>query len=410
MSKYIPRHMEQRIREVSKGWRAFLLTGARQSGKTTMLEKLASEEEVPRRYVSLDDLEKREQARRDPKQFLQNNPPPILIDEIGYAPELFPYIKLLVDQRRQPGDFWLTGSQTFLSMKGVRESLAGRIAILNMPTLSQRELTGRPPMPFFPVYDELTVMCKDFQPETSQDVFQRIWTGSMPGLFGGENIRRDELYSAYLATYLERDVYLFFEPVDALKFYTFVRAAAARTAQLVNYEAIASDADVSPRTARKWMDILEALGIVFLLHPYSNNTLKRTIRKPKMYFYDTGLVTYLTRWSSPEVAAAGAMRGALLENYVVSEIMKGFMNTGRDPFVYYYRDRDNREIDLILEENMTLHPVEIKTTASPDRRLFKSFDVLSKAGLPVGAGAVVCMCDGLGGFSDTEFVVPVGAI
>ncbi|MDO5116361.1 MAG: ATP-binding protein [Synergistaceae bacterium] len=408
--EYIKRHLEERVLELSRSWPALLLTGPRQAGKTTMLRELAAREDNGREYVSLDDLNTRELAKTDPRLFFQLHKPPVLIDEVQYAPELFTYIKIHVDERRSPGDFWLTGSQIFRMMRGVQESLAGRAALLHMSPLSQREIIGAECAPFTTDFDTLAEQVKKIPPATAPELFERLWTGCMPGLVSGVVEGRDIFYSSYLSTYVERDVRELSGTLDALKFIRFITAAAARASQLVNFKAIADDADIDQVTCKSWLNILETLGIVFLLHPYSNNVLKRTIKTPKLYFYDTGLVCYLTRWSSPEVAESGAMNGALLENFTVSEIVKSCQNAGREPYIHYYRDRDAKEIDVIMEGDGKLCPLEIKKTATPDRRLVRTFKAIEKSPLQRGVGAVLCMADKLGAFDRNNLIVPIWMI
>ena len=405
--RYITRHMEERITELSKSWSAILLTGPRQSGKTTMLRRLAEKENIGRDYVSLDDLTLREMAKNDPKMFLQLHKPPVLIDEVQYAPELFTYIKIYIDEHHNPGDFWLTGSQIFRLMKGVQESLAGRVALLHMSPLSQREIIGADSVPFTTNFDILAEESKKIKPLTTPEMYERIWNGSMPGLISGDYPDRNVFYSSYLSTYIERDVRDLSGSVDATKFIRFITAVAARASQLVNFKAIADDADIDQATAKAWLGILETLGIVFLLHPYSNNVLKRTIKTPKLYFYDTGLICYLTKWSSPEVTESGAMNGALLENFVVSEIVKGYQNAGKEPYINYYRDRDAREIDVIIEGDGKLCPLEIKKTANPDKRITRAFALIDKSPLVLGTSAVLCMSDTLSAFDSENLIVPV---
>ena len=407
---YINRHMEEQIESLNKTWSAILLTGPRQSGKTTMLKNLAEKENIGREYVSLDDLTLREMAKNDPKMFLELHRPPILIDEVQYAPELFTYIKIYIDEHHNPGDFWLTGSQIFRLMQGVQESLAGRVALLHMSPLSQREITGISNRPFTTNLEELIEGAKAATPLTAPKLFERIWTGCMPGLISGANANRNIFYSSYISTYVERDVRELSGSIDALKFSKFITAAAARASQLVNYKAMADDADIDQITAKSWLGILETLGIVFLLHPYSNNVLKRTIKSPKLYFYDTGLVCYLTKWSSPEVAESGATSGALLENFVVSEIIKSYQNAGLVPYINYYRDKDAREIDVIIEGDGKLCPLEIKKTATPDKRITRAFSLIDKSPLILGTSAVLCMTDKLGAFDSDNLIVPVWMI
>jgi len=408
--EYISRHMESRIRELSKSYSAILVTGPRQAGKTTMLRSLAEKENIGRKYVTLDDLTERDMAKNDPALFLQLHRPPVLIDEVQYAPELFTYIKIHIDEHHNPGDFWLTGSQIFRLIRGVQESLAGRVALLHMSPLSQREIIGAPCVPFTTNLDRLLAEQNQIQPVTTPELFARLWNGSMPGLISGQTPDRNIFYSSYLSTYVERDVRELSGSVDALKFNRFVTAVAARCSQLLNYNALAEDADIDMPTSKAWVNILETLGIIFLLHPYSNNVLKRTIKTPKVYFYDTGLVCYLTRWSSPEVAESGAMNGALLENFTVSEIMKSYQNAGLEPYLYFYRDRDAKEIDVVLEGDGKLCPLEIKKTAAPDKRLTRVFNVIDKSPLQLGTGAILCMADHFSAFDRDNLIVPIWMI
>ena len=408
--QYIQRHLEDAVLRQSKFFSAILVTGPRQAGKTTMLRRLSEIDNHKRDYVSLDDLNERAMAKNDPKMFLQLHPPPVLIDEVQYAPELFTYIKIHIDEHRNPGDFWMTGSQIFQMMRGVQESLAGRVALLHMSPLSQREITGVENIPFSTNFDVLLEQSKTITKVTTPALYDRLWQGGMPGLVGGQYSDRNTYYSSYISTYLERDVHDLSGSIDALKFMKFITSAAARAGQLLNYKSIADDADIDQVTAKNWVNILETLGIVFLLHAYSNNVLKRTIKTPKLYFYDTGLVCYLAKWSSPEVAMNGAMSGALLENYAVSEIIKTYQNAGREPFVHYYRDRDAKEIDLLIEGNGELCPIEIKKTASPDKRLTRVFSVIDKSPLELGTGAVLCMADKFSAFDRKNLIVPIWMI
>ena len=407
---YIARHMEQKVLELSRFFPALLITGPRQAGKTTMLKALAGREGIGRGYVSLDDLNERDMARNDPKLFLQLHRPPVLIDEVQYAPELFTYIKIHVDEQQLPGGFWLTGSQIYRLMRGVQESLAGRVALLHLSPLSQREIAGIPPRPFSVDFEALLQDSRVIPPVSAPQLYERIWKGCMPALASGAQPEREIFYASYLSTYIERDVRELSGGIDALKFNRFVTSAAARCAQLVNFSALAEDADINVQTAKAWLDILETLGLVFLLHPYSNNVLKRTIRTPKLYFYDTGLVCYLTRWSSAEVAEAGAMSGALLENFTISALVKSYQNVGASPYLYFYRDRDAREIDALLEADGKLFPLEIKKTATPDKRLVRNFDMIERSPLERGTGAVLCLAQSFSAFDRENLIVPVWMI
>ena len=408
---YVTRHMEPVVLEVSSQYPALLIVGPRQVGKTTMLEHLIEVEGRGRTVVTLDDLTERELAKTDPKMFFQLHKPPLLIDEVQYAPELFPYIKMMVDQRHQPGNFWMTGSQLFKMMEGVQESLAGRVALLHLSPMSQSEILHRPATGPFRV--DLNALQKRQQHCLVCDtptMYQRIFRGGMPALVTGQYTNANLFYSSYIDTYMERDVRRLSSGIDSLKFLRFLRATAARAGQQVNYKGIADDAEIDQATAKSWLHILEALGIIFLLHPYSNNLLKRTVSTPKLYFYDTGLVCYLTRWTSPETAMAGAMNGALLENFTVSEVMKSYQNAGQEPFLYYYRDSDAKEIDLLLEQDGKLYPLEIKKMATPPKKLTKVFELIDKSPLQRGTGAVLCMAEKLGAFDENNLIVPIGLI
>ena len=402
--------MVVQIIDISRSYSAILLTGPRQAGKTTMLRRLAEEEGIGRRYVTLDDYMERDMAKNDPAMFLQLHKPPVFIDEVQYAPKLFSYIKMYIDEHHNPGDFWMSGSQVFRLMRGVQESLAGRVALLHMSLLSQREIIGAPCMPFTTDLDRLITEQDKMKPVATPELFDRLWRGSMPGLVSGQTPDRNVFYSSYISSYVERDVRELSGGVDALKFNRFVTAVAARCSQLLNYSAIAEDSDTDVPTAKAWMSILETLGIVFLLYPYSNNVLKRTIKTPKVYFYDTGFVCYLTRWSSPEVAERGAMNGALLENFAVSEIMKNYQNAGLEPYLYFYRDRDAKEIDVVLEHDGKICPVEIKKTAALDKRWISVFGVMDKSPLKRGTGAILCMADHISAFDRENLIVPIWMI
>ena len=405
---YISRNLENVVMEVTKEYPVVLVTGPRQVGKTTMLQKLM--EGTNRGYVTLDDLNERSLAKTDPELFLQLHKPPILIDEVQYAPELFTYIKIHVDKNHNPGDFWLTGSQVFKLMRGVQESLAGRVAVLSLTSLSQAEISGGKMQPFEVDIESLSAR-KDGRDELGvRDVFERIYKGSMPAIVSGIHSNSQIFYSSYLSTYIERDVKELSEAIDSLQFFKFITAVAARCSQMLNIADIARDADINQAQAKKWLNILETLGIIFYLHPYSNNLLKRLVKTPKLYFYDTGLVCYLTKWSSAETLESGAMNGAILENYVVSEINKTYLNCGKEPYLYYYRDKDARDIDIVLEHDGVLNPIEIKKTANPGSELIKVFDLLNKASVPRSKGAILCMKPELSAIDRDNYIVPIWMI
>lgn len=407
---YIKRAIEEVFVRLNRQFPAILITGPRQVGKTTMLQKLMAEEGLGRTYVTLDDFNERQMAKNDPAMFFQIHKPPLFIDEVQYAPELFTYIKIWVDAHHSPGDFWLSGSQIFKLMRGVQESLAGRVALLQMLPLSQQEILGHPTVPFKVDLDIFIEKEKAVEAVSTPELYRRIFNGGMPALLSGQYTDRRALYSSYLSTYIDRDVKELSGTIHSLKFMNFITAAAALTGQMVNYKTIADQCDIDQVTAKNWLNILETLGIIFYLHPYSNNVLKRIVKTPKLYFYDTGLACYLTKWSDADTLMNGAMSGAILENFAVSEIIKSYYNTGNEPFVYYYRDKDAKEIDLMIESNGTLFPIEIKKTASPDIRLTKVFDVIEKSSLQQGTGVILCTAERLSAFNHDALIVPIGLI
>ena len=406
--KYITRNLENVVKKVTKEYPVVLVTGPRQVGKTTMLRKLM--EGTNRGYVSLDDLNERNIAKTDPELFLQLHKPPVLIDEVQYAPELFTYIKIQVDKNHESGAFWLTGSQMFEMMRGVQESLAGRVAVLSLSSLSQAEIYGSATAPFTIAIESLSARKEDRKAADTRDIYERIYRGSMPAIVSGVNSDSQIFYSSYLSTYIERDVRGLSEAIDSLKFLRFITAVAARCGQMLNVAEIAGDADINQVQAKNWLGILETLGIIFYLHPYSNNLLKRLVKTPKLYFYDTGLVCYLTKWSSAETLESGAMNGAILENYVVAEIMKTYLNCGKEPYLYYYRDKDAKEIDIVLEHDGVLNPIEIKKTANPGTELIKVFALLDRSSTPRSNGAVICMKPEFSAIDRNNFIVPVWMI
>lgn len=405
---YIKRNLENVVRQVTREYPVLLVTGPKQVGKTTMLQKLM--EGTERGYVTLDDLNERNIAKTDPELFMQLHKPPVLIDEVQYAPELFTYIKIYVDKNHEPGAFWLTGSQVFKLMQGVQESLAGRVAVLSLTSLSQAEISGGTMKPFTVDLEDLNERQKEREQADTREIFERIYQGSMPAIVSGINSNSQLFYSSYLSTYIERDVRELSDAIDSLKFLRFITAVAARCGQMVNAAEIARDADINQTQAKDWLTILETLGIIFYLHPYSNNLLKRLVKTPKLYFYDTGLVCYLTKWSSAETLECGAMNGAILDNYVVAEIRKTYLNCGKEPYLYYYRDKDAREIDIVLEHDGILNPIEIKKTANPGTELVKVFELLDKASTPRAKGAVICMKPGLSAIDRDNYIVPVWII
>jgi predicted AAA+ superfamily ATPase len=405
---YIKRDIESVILDASREYAGVLLTGSRQVGKTTMLRQLMGDD---RHYVTLDDLDERRMAKEDPALFLSLHPTPVLIDEVQYAPELFSHIKIEIDNGATPGAFWLTGSQSFRLMELAQESLAGRVAIFHLTSLSQHEMYGNGDnKPFTPELSELRQRAKRGTQTDVNGIYQRIWKGSMPGLASGKFTNRETFYSSYLQSYIERDVSDMVPRIDKLGFLDFIRACACRCGQMLNIFDIASDTGCSADTAKRWMGILENSDVIFYLRPYSNNLLKRTIKTPKLYFYDTGLVAYLTKYSSSEILLNGAINGAILENYAVSEILKSYINAGVDCLIHYYRDRDSKEVDAVLEADGKLHPLEIKKSSRPGSELTRAFKVLDASSVPRGTGAVLCLREELSAIDRLNYIVPIWMI
>ena len=405
---YITRTIEKLIVEVSQSYSAVLVTGPRQVGKTTTLRQLAGE---GRNYVTLDDLEARKMAQTDPELFLSIHSAPVLIDEVQYAPQLFSYIKIAVDNGAAAGSYWMTGSQAFRLMELAQESLAGRVAILHMTSLSQHEIYGSGE--HWPLEIGIDILKERALTGTKTDVkgiYERIWKGSMPGSISGKYPNRDVFYSSYLKSYIQRDIRDMVGRIDAMLFADFVRAAACRTGQMLNVHDIAKDVGVSDDTAKRWLRLMEQSEVIFYLRPYYNNLLKRTIKTPKMYFFDTGLVAYLTKYSTPEILINGAINGAILENYVVAETIKSYTNNGKECLMHYYRDKDTKEIDMIIESDGQLHPFEIKKTSSPSPALANTFRLLDASSVPRGVGAILCTKEEFSAMDRSVLIVPIWMI
>ena len=402
---YIKRDIEKVILEASESYSAILVTGPRQVGKTTTLQRMAQEN---RMYVTLDDLEARKTAQTDPELFLSLYPAPVLIDEVQYAPQLFSYIKIAIDKGAAPGSFWMTGSQAFRLMELAQESLAGRIAILHMTSMSQHEIYGSgDSSPLEISIEKLRDRASSGAKTDVKGMYERIWRGSMPGIVSGRFPNRDTFYSSYMQSYIQRDIGDMVDRIDTLLFADFVRAAACRAGQMLNLHDIARDVGVTDDTSKRWLGLMEKSGVIFYLRPYSNNLLKRTVKTPKMYFFDTGLVAYLTKYSSPDILMNGAIAGAILENYTVAETMKSYSNAGKECFLHYYRDQYSKEIDMIIESDGQLHPFEIKKTASPGTELASTFKVLDAGSVPRGTGAILCMKEELAAVDKSTLIVPI---
>lgn len=396
---YIKRTSEDVIQKLSKQFKVVLVTGARQVGKSTLLKHC----DENRNYVSLDDLSERELAINEPKLFLETHKAPLIIDEIQYAPNLLSYIKLIVDKSDKKGQYWLTGSQQFHLMKNVSESLAGRVGILDLMGLSLVELSQTPNNePFFPDLEYIEKRRENHKNYSTSNIFKIIYNGSFPALNNQDEFQdRNAFYSAYIRTYIERDIKDLSSISNEMKFLNFIRVVAARTGQVLKYSELANAVDISEPTAKTWLSVLVSSNLVYLLEPYYCNITKRMTKMPKIYFLDTGLCSYLTGWSSPEVIEKGAMNGAFFETFVVSEILKSYRHNGERPLIYWYRDTQQKEIDLLIERDGKLHPIEIKLTSNPNKSMLKHFNVLDNQGY----GGLICMRE-----SDIPLTEDVSAI
>ena len=422
---YIKRAAEDTIKRVSDMFPVLLLTGPRQVGKTTLLQKIAEEQKskgIERKYVTLDDPDVRYLAKHDPALFLQRYSAPVLIDEIQYATELLPYIKMSVDRSKRKGDFWLTGSRVFHLMKNVSESLAGRVGIINLLGLSNAEIYQEPSEPFQTDADRLMKRLSVRSKKDVNEIYRRIFRGSMPELYADEEVDWETYYRSYVDTYLQRDIRDLTQVADEMQFYNFMTVAAAQTSKPVVYETLASAAGISAPTAKKWLSLLVSSHIIALVQPYHNNALKRVVRMPLIHFLDTGLAAYLLKWGNPEALERGAMSGAFFESYVFSEIYKSYLNAGKEPPIFYYRDKDKKEIDLLLYQNGILSPIEIKKSASPGIGAIKNFKVLEpitedaafggsdSLKTEIGTGSVVCMANDLLPVDEKNWYVPAWLI
>lgn len=390
--EYMERALERKFLHMSSFFKAVLVTGARQVGKTTMLKHLAAGQ--PRTYVSMDNAMARALAKSDPVLFFQTYKPPIIIDEVQKAPELFEQIKIICDESEERGLFWLTGSQQYRMMKNVRETLAGRIGILELFSLSKNEVDGVA----FPNEMDFSLPCllarqSLVKKNNIVDIFEHIWRGGMPDALAADAEQRQEYFNSYIETYLMRDIAEEGGITDTVRFHKFMNACAALTAEPVHYKTLAEAAEISQPTAKEWVRLLQGLGIIYLLPSYANNALKRLVKTPKLYFCDTGLCAYLSMWLTRDTLMNGAASGHFFENYVVAEMLKNFAYAPSKVNMTYYRDSNAKEIDVFVEENSVIHPLEIKKSANPDRREVRKYELLDKANLKRGSGGIICMCE-----------------
>ena len=398
----IRREVEHSIKEVNDTFRVLVLTGPRQVGKTTILKSI-----IPQnmKIVSLDNETYREEAKNNPKFFLETWGKPLFIDEAQYAPELFPYIKMIVDNDKSRGQFWLSGSQSFELMKGVSESLAGRVGIIKMNSLTYKEITNNVNNNCF--NPDNIVEGKVIEPN---EIFERIFKGGLPELYDVPKINLNRFFRSYIDTYIDRDVRLIRNIGDLVTFEKFMRVMAIRNGKTLVYEDIASDVGVSAHTIKAWVSVLVTSGIVYLLEPYHNKKIQRLTHMPKIIFMDSGLACYLAGWTSAKELQISKESGNFFETYVVSEIIKQYINKGIPLNICHFRNKETEEIDLLIEKNMTIYPIEIKKTSTPKKEMLKNFDYLTKNGVKVGNGGIVCLCDKLFKVDDKRYYIPLSSV
>jgi uncharacterized protein len=405
---YIKRHIKKTIDEYSSEFSAVLLTGPRQIGKSTVL--VNSYPEIP--YQTLDDMFVFQQMHEDSNGYIKSLGNPVIFDEIQRATNSFLDFKYLIDKNKKPGMYILTCSQKFELMKGISESLAGRVGILNMLGLSNREIyKDEFSKPFIPT----TEYFNDRSPKFTLDnveLWKRIHKGSMPELYSNKNINWERYFSSYIQTYIDRDINELAQVGNKLAFLQFLTMLASRTGELLNLASLANDVGIDQRTAKSWLSILEATNMIILLQPFSFNVTKRVVKTPKVYFTDTGLVCYLCRWLTPDTAERGAMAGALYETFVINEIIKSYYNSGKDLDMYFYRDSNGSEVDLLFYQNGTIYPIEIKKTSSPNIKDIKHFKTLNTAfnNIKTGEGGVICNYEKLAFLSENNKVIPISYI
>lgn len=419
MNKYINRNAEQEVLSLAKQFPVVMITGPRQVGKSTMLNYIGETFYKKMNYVSLDSIKDRTLALKDPELFLENYETPLIIDEFQYAPNLLSYIKIKVDNQKTKNTFaskndltamyYLTGSQSFLSMKGVSESLAGRVGIIDLYGLSTRELNGGENSLFVPDIDKLKKMGIPPTNLTNKELFQRIFKGGFPETYKNKDILLEKYFENYVKTYIERDIRDIINVKNEIKFMKFITSIAARTGQELNASDVAKDVETSVPTVNEWLSVLVNTGLVILLETYDKNILKRVVKRPKIYFMDTGLACYLTKYPNSTVLENSAYAGHIFETFVVSEIIKSFANNGLNAkrHLYYYRDNSGREIDLVMEYNNKLYPIEIKKSKNPGSEATKNFGGLEETKKEIAPGIVLCMIDQIFPIDRNNYAVPI---
>ena len=398
----IKREAEETVKNISETFRVLLVTGPRQVGKTTLLKEFMPKD---MNYVTLDDIVLRNHAKADPKMFLEEHPYPLLIDEAQYAPELFPYIKINVDKEKRRGMYWLTGSQQFKLMQNVTESLAGRVGIVRLNSLTYSEINGNTKkIPFSPL--EFTKSKKI----DVNEIFELIFKGGMPELYDIENMNRNNFYDGYINTYIIRDVKEQVEVKDIYNFKNFIYSVASKNGEQLNYTAIANEVGISDKTVKSWINVLVSSGLIYLLEPYMSSKIKRMTHMPKIIFMDTGLCAYLAGWESAKDLQLSSSSGHYLETFIISEIVKSYNAKGEDPNIYYYRDKEKNEIDLLFLRNNKLIPFEIKKTSMPTTSMIKSFNKIEGLSKKIAPGGIICFYDELIHLNEKHYIIPISSV
>lgn len=390
------------IKKISDTFRVLLVTGPRQTGKTTLLKSLKPEKMG---YVTLDDKVLRKQAQDDPKLFLEEHPAPLFIDEAQYAPDLFSYIKINVDNSKAKGQYWITGSQQFNLMKNASESLAGRVGIVNLNSFTYSEIVKNENKDLFNP-DKLKKAAKI----EVNDLFEIIFKGGMPEFYDNPKIDRNLYFQNYINTYIEKDVRELIEIGKLEEFKKFMVSIASRIGEQLNYSDISKDCGVSVPTIISWMSVLVSSGLVYLLEPYMSSQLKRMTHIPKIYFMDTGLAAYLAGWESARNLQLSSTSGHYLENFVICEIIKSYNARGIKPNLSYYRDKEKHEIDLVFYKNNKLYPFEIKKTASPNSSMISSFKYLENSKKEIATGGIICLYDNLMKMDEKNYIIPISSV
>ena len=402
----IKRHIEKEIVNLKKMFSCILIAGARQVGKTTLLLEYGKKLD----YITFDDPFAKKQLKESGINYIDRFKLPIIFDEVQYAPDIFHYIKIKCDYLKKKGLFYMSGSQQFKMMEKVSESLAGRVGILNLSTLTNREVNNETFYDAFIPTEKYFKKRKEYITKfTEKSVWDRIFRGGMPELVANKKFDKNKYFVSYLNTYLERDVRDLKQVGDLNKFNNFIIAVAARTGQLLNKKEIARDVGIDEKTVSKWITILLASNIIYLLYPYHNNKLKRMIKTPKIYFLDTGLCTYLTSFETTKTLMNSSFAGYIFETFVISEIVKSYYNAGiLEPPIFFYRDKNMVEIDLLIVKDTTLYPIEIKKYTNFDVKNMKQFNILKKnKDINVGIGGLICMNSDLLKLNDGNYIIPI---